>query len=86
MKRTKLIAGVIAITSMSGLAAAGFVNEDIPSWRGDANTAYGGWNSFSTPLSGPNFANEGNMGFASQLFLHCLKIVSIFTQYTKLLL
>ena len=68
MTRLHTIMGVVALTAVSSLATASFTVEDVPAWRGDANTLYGGWSVFTEASNSPNFANEGNMGFASQIY------------------
>ena len=46
-------------------ATAGFISEDVPSWRGEANTAYYNWENFSSAgaATGPNM--PGNEPFPS---------------------
>ena len=55
--RTFAIAAILSITAAS---AADLVNPDIPSWRGDANTAYAQWDSFTSAEGGPNAAEQGS--------------------------
>ena len=55
--RTFAIAAILSITAAS---AADLVNPDIPSWRGDANTAYAQWDSFTSADGGPNAAEQGS--------------------------
>ena len=47
MIRSVITAGGLALV-MSSLANADFIAEDVPSWRGDANTAYYSWESFTS--------------------------------------
>ena len=61
----KNVTGFVAAAAafvVASTASAGFVVEDAPAWRGDANTLYGGWESFSNANYAPNFAETGNMG------------------------
>ena len=65
MIRSVITAGGLALV-MSSLANADFVVEDVPAWRGDANTAYYSWESFTSAdgiMDGPNF--PGNEMFPS---------------------
>ena len=55
--RTFAIAAILSITAAS---AADLVNPDIPSWRGDSNTAYAQWDSFTSADGGPNAAEQGS--------------------------
>ena len=55
-------ASTVVVAATASAASAGFVVEDVPAWRGDANTLYGGWDNFSQANNAPNFAEVGNMG------------------------
>jgi hypothetical protein len=70
MSRLLNIAGALALTGAASAAMAGFVVEDAPSWRGDTNTVYGGWDVFTQANNAPNFADVAgsSMGFAGQVF------------------
>ena len=54
--RTFAIATVLSITAAS---TADLVNPDIPTWRGDANTAFAQWDSFTSAKDGANAAEQG---------------------------
>jgi hypothetical protein len=43
-----------------GSASAELVDPLIPSWRGDANTAFAQWDSFTSADGGPNAAEQGS--------------------------
>ena len=66
-KATAFVAAAFVLAGTSS-ALAGFVNPDVPDWRGDANTLYGGWESFTNANNAPNFAEEGNMGFLGSIY------------------
>ena len=71
MFNKKSMTGFIAAAAacvVASTASAGFVVEDVPAWRGDANTLYGGWESFSSANYGPNFAETGNMGALGSIY------------------
>ena len=63
----KNVTGVLAAAAacvVVSTASAGFVVEDAPAWRGDANTLYGGWEDWTNAGANyaPNYAQSGNMG------------------------
>ncbi len=64
---TAFAAAAIALAGTSS-ALAGFVNEDVPDWRGDADTLYGGWESFTGANYAPNFAEDGNIGALASIY------------------
>ena len=64
---TGFVAAAAACVVVS-TASAGFVVEDVPTWRGDANTLYGGWENFSQANYAPNFAETGNMGYFGSIY------------------
>ncbi len=70
MKRVLSVVAFAATTAIASTAMAGFVVEDIPAWRGDTNTLYGGWESFTEANFAPNFADVAgsSMGFAGQVY------------------
>ena len=68
MKRVLSVVALTATTALASTAMAGFVVEDAPAWRGDANTMYGLWDTFSQANFAPNFAEAGNMGFAGEVY------------------
>ena len=70
MNRVLSVVAFAATTALATTAMAGFVVEDVPAWRGDANTLYGGWESFTEANFAPNFADVAgsSMGFAGQVF------------------
>ena len=65
----KNVTGFVAAAAacvVASTASAGFVVEDAPAWRGDANTSYYGWEDFTSAdgyMNGPNF--PGNEAFPS---------------------
>jgi MYXO-CTERM domain-containing protein len=70
---TRALSAIIAM-SITAAASAGFINADIPSWRGDAGTSYYGWESFSDAGGGINWPDSGDSGatlmnFASGAFI-----------------
>ena len=54
--RTLAIATVLSITAAS---TAALDNPDIPTWRGDANTAFAQWDSFTSANGNANVAEQG---------------------------
>jgi len=68
MSRVLSLVALTATTALASTAMAGFANEDAPAWRGDANTMYGLWDTFSQANFAPNFAEAGNMGFAGEVY------------------
>ena len=62
MKSVSVLVGGFLVAFTASVATAGFVVEDAPEWRGDANTMYGSWESFTSPNYAPNFAQGGNIG------------------------
>ena len=66
MFRVSMILGLGSAALMSTAAMAEYVVEDVPSWRGDANTSYYNWEDFTSAdgfTQGPNF--PGNEPFPS---------------------
>lgn len=57
------LATIVAATAVTGIAAADLVDPLVPTWRGDANTSYAAWDSFTSASGGPNFPGMGS-GFA----------------------
>ncbi|MGC3960534.1 MAG: hypothetical protein QM813_22165 [Verrucomicrobiota bacterium] len=52
--------GLLASASMASAVTTGFVT---PTWRGTANSEFGLWETFSTPVGAPgNLANSGTTG------------------------
>ena len=68
MNRFSSVVAFAATTAIAASAMAGFAVEDVPTWRGDADTLYGGWDSFTQANFAPNFSETGNMGFAGQIY------------------
>ena len=59
MNCAKCVLGTFAAAMLSSTAMAGFVVEDIPAWRGAADTAYYNWETFtSADSTQPNFPNN----------------------------
>ena len=57
MSRIAVVVGGLAL-AVSSSAMAGFYVEDVPAWRGDANTSYYMWEDFTSAdghTDGPNF-------------------------------
>jgi MYXO-CTERM domain-containing protein len=66
MNRAVFVIGIAATAMLASTATAGYVVEDIPSWRGDDNTSYYNWEDFTSAdgfTQGPNF--PGNEPFPS---------------------
>ncbi|MDG2424204.1 MAG: MYXO-CTERM domain-containing protein [Phycisphaerales bacterium] len=57
MNRFVIGVGGLALT-VSSIANAGYVVEDVPTWRGEDNTAHYEWETFASPYGKPNFANN----------------------------
>ena len=47
---------------IAGSASAELVNPVVPAWRGDANTAFAQWESFTSADGGPNAPEQGAGG------------------------
>jgi hypothetical protein len=64
MFTNKNVTGVLAAAAacvVVSTASAGFVVEDAPAWRGDANTSYYSWEDFTSAdgyMNGPNFPDN----------------------------
>ena len=58
--RSLVLVGLLASTSLASAATNGFFT---PSWRGSANSEFGFWETFATPVGAPgNAANSGTSG------------------------
>jgi hypothetical protein len=58
--RNFALLGLLASASLAQAVTTGFVT---PAWRGSANSEYGLWETFSTPVGAPgNLANSGTTG------------------------
>ena len=55
----RCVASILTVAAVTGFASADLTNPEIPSWRGDANTSFAQWDSFTSPDGGPNAATEG---------------------------
>ncbi len=64
--RCSLFLSVCVSTLVASAASGDLVNPDVPSWRGDALTTYAEFDTFTSAVNGPNFADVGGGGF--QLF------------------
>ena len=53
------LATIVAATAVTGMATADLINPEIPIWRGDADTAFAQWDSFTSATGGPNAAEQG---------------------------
>jgi MYXO-CTERM domain-containing protein len=53
------LATIVAATAVTGMATADLINPEIPTWRGDADTAFAQWDSFTSAAGGPNAAEQG---------------------------
>jgi len=56
----KLLFSVILSHIVTAQASADLVNPTVPDWRGDAGTAFYGWDSFSSAYNAPNFNDSGD--------------------------
>ena len=52
------MAGIFATTQVQ----ADLVNPLMPDWQGDVNTAFYGWDSFTSAVGAPNFNDSGDAG------------------------
>lgn len=55
----RCVASILTVAAVTGFASADLTNPDIPSWRGDANTSFAQWDSFTSADGGPNAATSG---------------------------
>ena len=55
----KTLTAIAATLIFAGSVSADLVNPDIPSWRGDANTTFAQWDSFTSADGGPNAPEQG---------------------------
>ena len=55
----RLIA-ICAVVSATSIASADLINPLEPTWRGDANTAFAQWDSFTSADGGPNAPEQGS--------------------------
>ena len=55
----RFLASIVAVSAVTGMATADLVNPLVPDWRGDANTAFAQWDSFTSATGGPNAAEQG---------------------------
>lgn len=55
----KTVSSLLMILGAASLAAAGTsaVNFEVPAFRGQPNSGFAGWESFTVPFGGPNFAD-----------------------------
>ena len=53
----RFLAPILSVV-VSGSAAAEVINPLVPEWRGDANTAFYGWESFTQTFAAPNFPDD----------------------------
>ncbi len=63
----KLFACVLITAFLGAQVSADLVNPTIPDWRGEAGTAYYGWDSFTDSFNSPNF-NDSGIPFGAMLF------------------
>ena len=56
----RFLATIVAVTAITGMATADLANPDVPTWRGDTDAAYAGWDSFTNANGGPNAPEEGS--------------------------
>ncbi|MEE2682261.1 MAG: hypothetical protein VX641_07825 [Planctomycetota bacterium] len=56
----KTLTTAVVSLCIAGSAAADLINPLEPSWRGDANTAFAQWDSFTSAAGGPNAPTEGS--------------------------
>jgi hypothetical protein len=56
----KILATIVAVAAVTGIATADLVNPLVPTWRDDSNTDYAGWESFTNAAGGPNAPEEGS--------------------------
>lgn len=61
MKTSIQVLSSLAVVTLAGTVQAGFVVEDVPAWRGDANASHYMWEDFTAAdgyVDGPNFPNN----------------------------
>ena len=58
----RFLATIVAVSALTGLAAADLTNPLVPEWRGGAGAYYAGWESFTDAAGGAN-APEAGSGF-----------------------
>jgi hypothetical protein len=68
MSHVRVISAVVAVTAASSLAQAGIVNPLVPSWRGQSNTMFMGWETFSVAYAGANAADMPGSSTLANLF------------------
>lgn len=64
MSNRTLIASALAF-ACAPAALGGIVNAYVPTWRGDANATYSGWDSFTSAYAGANAADAAGSSVAS---------------------
>ncbi|MAD78874.1 MAG: hypothetical protein CMJ51_05830 [Planctomycetaceae bacterium] len=55
----RCLVSILAVAATTCFATADLVDPLIPGWRGDANTAFAQWDSFTSATGGPNAAEQG---------------------------
>ena len=72
MSSKRVVMMLCSLVACTGTAMAGFTVEDVPTWRGDAGTAYYNWEDFTAAdgyVDGPNFpTNEAFPSGNAMLF------------------
>jgi hypothetical protein len=64
LNHRNLIASAMSL-ACGPVALAGIVNEYVPSWRGEANATYSGWDNFTSAYAGPNAPDQPGSSPAS---------------------
>jgi len=72
MSSKRVVMMLCSLLACAGTTMAGFIAEDVPAWRGDANAAYYNWEDFTAAdgfVDGPNFpTNEAFPSGNAMLF------------------
>ena len=60
----RIVLPTLAAIAVTAVAGADLVNPDVPTWRGDADTSYAEFDTFTQAFAAPNFADVGGGGWA----------------------
>ena len=60
----RIVLPMLAAIAVTGVAGADLVNPDVPTWRGDADTSYAEFDTFTQAFAAPNFADVGGGGWS----------------------
>ena len=60
------LASIVVASAVAGTATADLVDPSVPTWRGEANSQFYQWDSFTSAAFGPNMPTAG--GPSAQLF------------------